>query len=132
MKQFKNPTKLSLNDATSTINGLITVFESNLAEDISKVNVHDWVDTLKQSNDSFSDLMRTRNSELSARNKTSMKEARQSVDVIYHKMVLFINALALLNNDAHYDSFIQKQNTQINYIKNATAIKQGKAKSKKI
>ena len=132
MKQFNNPTKLSFNDATSTINGLITVFESNLAEDISNVAVHNWVDNLKQANDSFSDLMRTRNSELSARNKTSMKEARQSVDAFYSKIVQHINALALLHNDAHYDSFIQKLNTQINYIKNASAIKRGKAKSKKM
>ena len=132
MRQFNNPTKLSLNDATSTINSLITVFESNLTNDILVVGVHDWVDKLKQANDIFSDLMRTRNSELAARNKTSMKEARLLVDAIYRKIVLHINALALLNNNALYDSFIQKQNTQINYLKNATAIKRGKAKSKKV
>jgi hypothetical protein len=110
---YGNLTIKPFDEETAAINRLIIDLQDEYAADAAAIGINDWVIELKKNNDSFDDLKAKRYTEAANKTQLRMKEVRIKVDVAYHIIVNFINALIIVNGVTNYSEFVKELNKRI-------------------
>jgi hypothetical protein len=126
---FGNITKLPMREESSAIYNLAQELLTNHNDDVVLTSLKDWINALSDKNKEVIDKMKERNNEESDRTDLVMKEARAATDKAYNAIVKQVNALALVEGEAAYVSFITKLNNNINKYNLILAQRMGRGKS---
>ena len=110
---YGNIAKKPLNEQTSATYNILQELKGKYAQDTALVGISGWVSELEVRNNAFADLMRERFDETAARTDIVLKEARAEVDQSYFSIREKINALAIVEGEAGYESFIRTFNAVI-------------------
>jgi hypothetical protein len=84
-----------------------------------------WIDKIDEENEKYAALSAQRTKEEGERPGLSTRETRAVADPCYNAIVDRINALAVINGEANYSSFITQLNSTIEGMKNTLAQQQG-------
>jgi len=114
---------------TSAITSFVNELTTTYANDISVLNLNEWITELQSSNNAFVHIKTTRYTEDAAKTQLRMKEVRTDVDNSYHTITERINALITINGDAAHKAFVTELNLRI--AKYSTIIAQRKGRSGK-
>ena len=106
-----------LDKQTGMMTNFIDDLEKKYAEEITTLGLSSLVTTMKTANDNVRELMKNRNIETGSKGVGATKAARAATDDAYRAFVKKVNALALLEGDTAYASFIDEMNSQIVHFK---------------
>jgi len=110
---YGNVAKKPLNEQTSAVYNILQELKGKYASDVALVGLGSWVSELEVRNNAFSDLMKERFDETAARTDIVLRDARVEVDAAYFAIRERINALAVVEGVADYESFIRTFNAVI-------------------
>lgn len=130
INQVGDMRKQPYNQESETLASFVNQLEINYAADISLCNAVIQLTKLKEANNSFIADFGTRSTEASLRISGDVRVARGVVDPIFKDICTVINAMALLNGDVEYSTFIDKVNYQIDYYKNTISGRRSPGKDK--
>lgn len=99
-------------EETATISSFIGDL-TNLADDLTLLGLSDWVNELQANNTAFDNLKKDRYTQEAGKTKLRMKQVRLQVDDAYKTIAERIDALAIVNGDEAYASFIDELNERI-------------------
>lgn len=88
----------------------------------------EWVSQIQTVNEEYNALYELRNAETNGTHVATSLEAREVMDPCYNAIVKRINALALINGDANYSSFINQLNGFIEDYKTTISMQQAARK----
>ena len=128
---FGDISKMPLNEETSAIYNLVQELKNNNSEDVTKVGLTKWVNTLEAQNKEFDALVKSRNDENSAKTELKMKEMRKETDKSYKVITTRINASIILEGEDVYVSFVRKLNTFIEKYNMSINQRRGRAAARK-
>lgn len=124
------PGEALANQSADTYN-FIQELQTKHAEDCITTGLVQWLDELKKRNKAVDDLMYERYEETAARPGLVLRDVRLQVDAAYVTIADRVDALALIEGGAVYDTFIATLNAIIDRAKNTLAARRGRAKAKK-
>lgn len=124
--EYGNIAIKSATKKTAAINNLVSRLNQDYAADISTLGIGGWLNELKANNTAFDTLMKSRNSQESAKTKLRMGKVRIEVDAAYKQITDRINALIIVNGAAVYTTFVDQLNQWIETYNNSLAIRSGK------
>jgi hypothetical protein len=128
---YGNVANKPLNEQTSAVYNLLQELKSSHTADIATVGLGDWVQELTANNTAYETLVKDRYSETAQRTDLVLKEVRRQTDAAYRAVVERINAFALVEGGAVYNSFIRRMNTVIDKYSDTLAKRRGAAAAKK-
>ena len=102
---------------TGMMTNFIDDLEKKYSSEVSTLGLSPLVTMMKEANEKVRVLMKDRNIETKAKGVGAMKAARAASDVIYRTIVKKVNALAIVEGDAAYATFIDELNAQIEHLK---------------
>ncbi len=103
----------SLNEETSAVYNILQDLQGKYADDTGTVGIAYWVAELKNRNEALEKLVKERFDEIAGRTDIVLKEARAQLDKAYQIIVERINALAIVDGVAAYETFIRTINAVI-------------------
>jgi hypothetical protein len=103
----------SLNEETSAVYNILQDLQGKYAADTETVGIANWVAELKSRNEAFEKLVKERFDEVAGRTDIVLKDARAQLDKAYQIIVERIDALAVVEGAAAYESFIRTLNAVI-------------------
>jgi hypothetical protein len=116
---FGGIVKKSYEEETVIVNLLIAdLMSSEYAMKVNIVGLDPWLAELRANESAFEQLLERRNLETSEKAKGPIKSARQSLDILYHKMTDRVDAAATMSAANTYDGFIAQINAEITYFNN--------------
>ena len=122
-------------EETSGINGLLQELEGKFSVDIELIGGTAWVAELRESNDDYEALVKSRDLESTKKPEFRMRQVRKEIDLVYRNMTEAVEVLARLADEQadidRYVEFIQKLNTVAERYKNRIAQRKGTAEAKK-
>jgi uncharacterized phage infection (PIP) family protein YhgE len=95
---------------TVTIYNLITVLETDYADDVEITGLREWLQELKIRNDAFAELATDYTEEQSKKTTSRSKELREKTDEAYNNVIEAIDGLVQLEGVKEYASFIAEVN----------------------
>ena len=101
-----------LNEQTSGVYNLLQDLNARI-DDAEKAGIAEWMTELQTANDAFSQLVKDRYDETTARTDIVLKEARAKLDAQYRLITERIEAIVVINGTAGYGEFIRYMNTVI-------------------
>lgn len=111
---YGNIAKKTLNEETSAIYNFLQELRSDkYAGDTADAGLTAWADELENRNTALELLMRKRFDETAHRSDVVLKEARAELDKAYHSITERIDALAIVEGSADYETFIKTLNAVI-------------------
>jgi hypothetical protein len=114
---FGHITRKSYEEEILDVNLLIAdLLSVEYSTKVNTVGLKPWLTKLQSEEASFEQLLDLRNVETSVKPKGQVKTIRRDVDVVYHRMIDRLNAAAMLDTSATYDTFIAQLNAQITYF----------------
>ena len=113
IESYKIRTNDQLDKETGMIVNFIDDLEKKYAAEVTTLGLTPLVANMKTANEQVLTLMTDRDTANSTRTVGAMKAARAATDVAYRALVEKVNALALVEGDTAYASFIDEMNTQI-------------------
>jgi hypothetical protein len=109
-------------EESGLITSLIADLRTKVSAEIVTLAIVDWIEELERQNNVFIALQATRNSEEAKRSDLRMKKVRVVVDAAYNKIVKRINALIIVNGEAHYTEFVKELNARIGRAQDSIAL----------
>ncbi len=113
IESYKIRTDDQFDKQTGMMDNLINDLETKYAAEIALLGLSPFVTSMKTANDKVAELLHSRDIENSAKGVGATKAARAATDTAYRTLIKKVNALALLEGDADYASFIDGMNSQI-------------------
>lgn len=113
IKDYGVNTKSQLNKETGDLTNLTADLTGKLKAEVAALGLAELVAKLKTANDSVHSLMMQRDLENSTRVAGALKAARSETDDAYKALVKRVNALAEVDAETDYSSFIDTINEQI-------------------
>jgi hypothetical protein len=108
---YGNVARKSLNEESSAIYNLIQDLRSDkYGSDTRDASLMTWVDELETRNNAVEKLIRERFDEGASKSHIVLKQAREAVDVLYHKIVKRLEALIEIDGEADYEAFVNTFN----------------------
>jgi hypothetical protein len=80
---------------------------------VAVVGLGGWISELETRNNAFGELVKSRFDETAARTDIVLKEARAELDAAYFAIRERLNALAIVEGAANYETFIKTLNAVI-------------------
>jgi hypothetical protein len=110
---YGNVASKPLNEETSAIYNILQELQGKYAADVATVGIGQWVGELENRNKAFENLVKERFDETAARTDIVLREARGKLDEAYRIIAERINALAVVEGEAAYETFIRTLNAVI-------------------
>ena len=115
--KYGDPTSLPQTEESGILHNLLQDFDSYLEDTLSSVGVDAWLDDLREKENAFLEAVAARTEQEASRTVGIVKQKRQSADEAYRSLVDLVNALAVVNGDAPYATFIDHVNVLIDQQK---------------
>lgn len=115
--KYGDPTSLPQTEESGILHNLLQDFDAYLEDVLRSVGADAWVNDLRTKEDAFLSAVANRTEEESMRTVGIVKQTRQSADEAYRSLVDLVNALAVVNGDAPYATFINHVNVLIDQQK---------------
>jgi len=110
---YGNVANKPMNEETSAIYNILQELQGKYTADAETVGIAHWVAELKSRNEAFEKLVKERFDETASRTDIVLKEARAQLDKAYHIIVERVNALAVVEGVADYETFIRTMNAVV-------------------
>ena len=112
--KYGDPTKLAQTEESGVLHNLLQDLLQDLeALPIAEINFSVWVEDLKYKEEQFLAAAAERTEADAARQVGIVKETRTAAEAAYRSLVDTVNALAMINGDAEYATFIDHVNAMI-------------------
>ena len=115
--KYGDPTSLPQTEESGILHNLLQDFDSYLEDTLNSVGVDAWLDDLREKENAFLEAVAARTEQEASRTVGIVKQKRQSADEAYRSLVDLVNALAVVNGDAPYATFIDHVNVLIDQQK---------------
>lgn len=115
--KYGDPTSLPQTEESGILHNLLQDFDAYLEDVLRSVGADAWVNDLQTKENAFLSAVANRTEEESMRTVGIVKQTRQSADEAYRSLVDLVNALAVVNGDAPYATFINHVNVLIDQQK---------------
>lgn len=115
--KYGDPTSLLQTEESGILHNLLQDFDAYLEDVLRSVGADAWVNDLRTKENAFLSAVANRTEEESMRTVGIVKQTRQSADEAYRSLVDLVNALAVVNGDAPYATFINHVNVLIDQQK---------------
>ncbi len=117
IESYKIVTTDQLDKETGMLQNFIDDLEKKYATQVTTLGLTPLVENMKEANNQVLTLMDNRTTESSTKTVGAMKAARAATDAAYRTLVEKVNALAIVEGDTEYASFIDEMNAQITHYK---------------
>ena len=111
--KYGDPTSLAQTEESGILHNLLQDLEAFDSAKRTSLNLDVWITDLQAKEDAFLAAAAERTEADAARQVGIVKETRTAADAAYRSLVDTVNALALLNGDAEYGTFIDHVNAVI-------------------
>ena len=117
IKDYRINTRAQIDQNTGLLANFIADLEGKYAAQVATLGLSLFVTHMKEANERVRTLVRQRVNERMGITVGALKTARTATDAAYHNLVDMVNALALVNGDADYATFIDYVNVEITRYK---------------
>ena len=111
--KYGDPTKLAQTEESGVLHNLLQDLEAFDSAKRTSLNLDIWIADLKAKEDAFLAAAAQRTEADAARQVGIVKETRTAAEVAYRSLVDTVNALAMINGDTAYATFIDHVNAMI-------------------
>ena len=111
--KYGDPTKLAQTEESGVLHNLLQDLEAFDASKRTSLNLDVWITDLKTKEEAFLTAAAERTEADAARQVGIVKETRTAAEAAYRSLVDTVNALAMINGDANYATFIDHVNAVI-------------------
>lgn len=113
---YGDPRKQPYMQAEGTYEHLLENLEKEeVTADLKKISAYIWLPQLKKYHEEFQRVFHLRNTAASIKGKGASTQARKRTDSAYRKLIQVINALAVLEGEEAYATYIDEMNELIAY-----------------
>lgn len=113
IETYKLNTREQLDRQTGMMTNFLEDLAAGLKNDVSALGLTQIVENMTTANETVRTLLIRRDTEKSAKVVGATKIARSDTDKAYRSLIQKVNALAVIDGDDAYASFIDEMNTQI-------------------
>lgn len=113
LTDYKIDTRAQLDRQTGMMTNFIADLETTYASQIAALGLGAFVTNMKAANDEVRELLAERDTANAAKTAGATRAARQATDDAYRAAIEKVNAYALIEGPADYQSFIDGMNAQI-------------------
>ena len=110
--KYGDPTKLAQTEESGVLHNLLQDLEALDSSKRTALNLDVWITDLKTKEDAFLAAAAQRTEADAARQVGIVKETRTAAEAAYRTLVDTVNALAMINGDADYATFIDHVNAR--------------------
>ena len=111
--KYGDPTKLAQTEESGVLHNLLQDLEALDSSKRTALNLDVWITDLKTKENAFLAAAAQRTETDAARQVGIVKETRTDAEAAYRSLVDTVNALAMINGDAEYATFIDHVNAMI-------------------
>ena len=111
--KYGDPTKLAQTEESGVLHNLLQDMEAFDSAKRTLLNLDVWIADLKSKEEAFLAAAAERTEADAARQVGIVKETRTAAEAAYRSLVDTVNALAMINGDANYATFIDHVNAMI-------------------
>ena len=111
--KYGDPTKLAQTEESGVLHNLLQDLEAFDASKRTSLNLDVWIADLKTKEEAFLAAATARTEADAARQVGIVKETRTAAEAAYRSLVDTVNALAMINGDTAYATFIDHVNAMI-------------------
>ena len=111
--KYGDPTKLAQTEESGVLHNLLQDLEALDSNKRTALNLDVWITDLKTKENAFLAAAAQRTEADAARQVGIVKETRTAAEAAYRSLVDTVNALAMINGDAEYATFIDHVNAMI-------------------
>ena len=111
--KYGDPTKLAQTEESGVLHNLLQDLEAFDASKRTSLNLDVWIADLKAKEEAFLAAAAQRTEADAARQVGIVKETRTAAEAAYRSLVDTVNALAMINGDTDYATFINHVNAMI-------------------
>ncbi|MDE6704935.1 MAG: hypothetical protein K2J81_03425 [Treponemataceae bacterium] len=122
IKDYKIDVQAQLDKETGLLVNFVQDLEGKFAEQVETLALGMFVEKLKAANEEVRSLTAQRTDERAAKTAGALKTARLATDEAYKRLVMHVNAHALIEGEADYTAFIDYANAEIEHFRQ-TALK---------
>jgi hypothetical protein len=106
----------SYSQESAAVKILVRDFRTEYAQQVSILNLNQWIMELESAQTEFENLFIARNTELVERPQERLKEVRKKIDATYRLIIGRIEAYIVLNGTGSLNEFVNEMNREINYF----------------
>ena len=128
--KYGDPTKLAQTEESGVLHNLLQDLEALDSSKRTALNLDVWITDLKTKENAFLAAAAQRTEADAARQVGIVKETRTAAETAYRSLVDTVNALAMINGDAEYATFIDHVNAMIERQKAISKARVTRAKKK--
>ena len=128
--KYGDPTKLAQTEESGVLHNLLQDLEALDSSKRTALNLDVWITDLKTKENAFLAAAAKRTEADAARQVGIVKETRTAAEAAYRSLVDTVNALAMINGDAEYATFIDHVNAMIERQKAISKARVTRAKKK--
>ena len=128
--KYGDPTKLAQTEESGVLHNLLQDLEALDSSKRTALNLDVWITDLKTKEEAFLAAAAERTEADAARQVGIVKETRTAAETAYRSLVDTVNALAMINGDAEYATFIDHVNAMIERQKAISKARVTRAKKK--
>ena len=111
--KYGNPTELPQTEESGVLHNLLQDLNALPQDKRTSLAIDPWINNLATNETNFLTAVKTRTEEEATRTVGIVKQARIAAEANYRSMVELVNALAMVNGDAQYATFIDHVNVLI-------------------
>ena len=126
--KYGDPTSLAQTEESGILHNLLQDLEAFDSAKRTSLALDVWITDLQEKEDAFLAAAAQRTEEDAARQVGIVKETRTAADAAYRSLVDTVNALAMINGDAEYATFIDHVNAVIDRQKSILKARTTRAK----
>lgn len=126
--KYGDPTKLAQTEESGVLHNLLQDLEAFDSSKRTALNLDVWITDLKTKEDAFLAAAAQRTEADAARQVGIVKETRTAAEAAYRSLVDTVNALAMINGDTAYATFIDHMNAMIERQKSILKARTTRAK----
>ena len=127
--KYGDPTKLAQTEESGVLHNLLQDLEALDSNKRTALNLDVWITDLKTKEDAFLAAAAERTEADAARQVGIVKETRTASEAAYRSLIDTVNALAMINGDADYATFIDHVNAMIDRQKAISKARTTRAKN---
>ena len=126
--KYGDPTKLAQTEESGVLHNLLQDLEALDSSKRTALNLDVWITDLKMKENAFLAAAAKRTEADAARQVGIVKETRTASEAAYRSLIDTVNALAMINGDAEYATFIDHVNAMIERQKAISKARSTRAK----
>ena len=128
--KYGDPTKLAQTEESGVLHNLLQDLEALDSSKRTALNLDVWITDLKTKEEAFLAAAAQRTEADATRQVGIVKETRTAAETAYRSLMDTVNALAMINGDAEYATFIDHVNAMIERQKAISKARVTRAKKK--